>query len=111
MEQDIKDDLQAGLWDLVNSSSIDLGVQLPKVKSLTVERDLTYLLIQPETGDEAEDDYNSEELKDPNCPWYEEDVQFESFDENNVTSKINTSEKFLLGLGIDSSYYFDNFVH
>ena len=45
MEQDIKDDLQAGLWDLVNSSSIDLGVQLPKVKSLTVERDLTYLLI------------------------------------------------------------------
>ena len=31
MEQDIKDDLQAGLWDLVNSSSIDLGVQLPKV--------------------------------------------------------------------------------
>ena len=29
MEQDIKDDLQAGLWDLVNSTT-DLGIQLPK---------------------------------------------------------------------------------
>lgn len=82
MEQDIKDDLQAGLWDLVNSSSIDLGVQIPV-----------------EIEQEEEDDYNSEELKDPNCPWYEEDNDFEQFDTNNVTSKINTQDdKFLLGV-------------
>ena len=82
MEQDIKDDLQAGLWDLVNSSTIDVGVQIP----IEVEQ-------------EEEDDYNSEELKDPNCPWYEEDNDFETFDTNDVPSKINTQEdKFLLGV-------------
>ena len=29
LEKDIKDDLTAGLWEMVNST-IDLGVQLPK---------------------------------------------------------------------------------
>ena len=48
--------------------------------------------------DEEIDDYDSEDLKDPNCPWYNEDVQFETFDENNQSSKIETSEKFLLGI-------------
>ena len=83
MEQEIKDDLQAGLWEMVNSSALDLGVQIPTV----------------EVGDEAVDDYNSMESQDPHCPWYEEDTRFDSFSSEKIESKIETDkERFLLGI-------------
>ena len=47
---------------------------------------------------EDEGDYDSDENRDPNCPWYKEDTLFDHFAENNITSTIVTGEKYLLGV-------------
>ena len=63
IEADIKDDLTAGLWEMVNST-IDVGVQLPKKPG-------SALGIAPPPSD----DYDADDGQDPNCPWYEEDLR------------------------------------
>ena len=63
IEADIKDDLTAGLWEMVNST-IDVGVQLPQNPGLA-----------PGIAPPPSDDYDADDGKDPNCPWYEEDLR------------------------------------
>ena len=66
IEADIKDDLTAGLWEMVNST-IDVGVQLPQNPGLA----------PPGIAPPPSDDYDADDGKDPNCPWYEEDLRNE----------------------------------
>jgi len=83
LENEIKQDLNMRLLEMMNST-IDLGIQLP----------------QRDPGDPGDDpdDYDSDENRDPNCPWYNQDTLFDNFDENKIQSLIQTEEKYLLGV-------------
>ena len=73
MKEQLKDDENASIFD----SSIDVGVQLP---------------VEMEPTEEFEN-------QDPECPWYNDDKDFEIFDSKKVETIIESnSEKFLLGV-------------